>query len=447
MKNNLYDKSTNKINLSHFPKEVRDFLEQGTKSVGCPDSYFPTLFLALASVSIGTSAYVRVKNDWKEFPSLYTIIIGEPGLRKTPSYKAVFEVLKLIQKENKAQAIEEQREYDQLDSEEKKGVHPPKHVLAYLSDTTIEALIVALHNNPLSVLILNDEIAAFINSFNIYRSGGGDRQAILSLYNNTQILVYRKSNPIPLQVDDPFGSIAGGIQIDPLKKMFSGENDGFFDRVIFAFPEQKVVRGFSGYEIESNVIQSFHELVYRIYRESEQYVKTGGKDSYVLSEEAKSLWVQWQEELPTTKQLAPICEKAIARCIRFSLILEVFINPNRQRHIISKESMHGAIHLSNFYLHDYNKLLDFMVDDEEKDKAEKALHWIAERSENPKFVKSIGNETGISFRKFRDNGVANVQNTAEALGLWEILEHQGHGHIKSDGKNPHPSRIFVLKKD
>lgn len=443
---NLYNTNTDKINLSHFPKEVREFLEQGTKSIGCPNSYFPTLFLALASVSIGTSAYVKVKNDWKEFASLYTIIIGEPGLRKTPSYKAVFEILKVIQKENKVKFIKEKKEYDQLDPEEKKVADPPKYVLAYVSDTTIEALIVALHNNPLSVLILNDEIAAFINSFNIYRSGGGDRQAILSLYNSAQILVNRKSNPIPLQCENPFGSIAGGIQIDPLKKMFSGENDGFFDRVIFAFPKQETVRGFSGFEMETKVINSFHELVRRIYRESEEYVRSEGKDCYTLSDGAKELWVKWQEELPTIKRIAQICEKAIARCIRFSLILEVFNNPRRQHLVISEESMKGAIHLSNFYLHDYIKLIDFMMEDEDKEKIEKALDWIVRKSEDPKIIGNIGNEKGVLFRKFRDNGAANVKNGTEAMELWEMLEHQGHGHIKSDGKSPHPTMIFVLKR-
>lgn len=444
--NKLYDSNTDKVDLNHFPDVLAEFCRQGSKSIGCPESYLPTLVLTLGSICIGNSASVRVKSDWKEQCSLYSVIIGSPGMRKTPCIKLAFSALSEIQKENKRKYNQLLKEYNLLGSDEKKEENKPVKVLAYVTDTTIEALTVALVNNPLSVLILNDEIAHFFNSFNMYKSGGNDRQAILSLYNNTQIIVNRKGSPVS-QVDDPFASIIGGIQLDPLRKLFSGDNDGLLDRVIYSFPDQTVSHKYSDYEVEQSVQLAYADLIKRVYRESEAYVKSQGHDEYRLTDDAKALWIQWQEELPVNSRLSSYREKSIARCIRMSLILEVFQNPERRVLKISEETMRGAIHLSNFFFHDYIKMLDFLEDENLSQKLSLAVEWLQERYREGREIKKLGNVSGITLRKFQQSEVAGLKKRDEILELWEVLVDRGYGTINPKDPKPGTTAVFSLSQE
>ena len=443
----LYAKNTNQIDLTHFPEATREFIKQGTRSVGCPESYFPTMILTLMSTCIGTSACVRIKNDWKEYCAIYACLIGDPGYRKTGSVKSSLTQLKRIQEENHRKYLNDLKQYKQLSSDQMKKTDHPTCTLSYVTDSTLEALASAMATNPLGLIWVSDELTQLINSFNSYKSGGGDRQAILSLYNNTQILINRKGDPSPIVLSNPFCSIIGGVQYDPLRKLLSGPADGFADRFVYATAPVDFNPSYSHHEIDQDVIESYDRLINTVYRDSEFRVHSGKIQEYRINHEAKELWVKWQEELPSTKQLLSVKEKSIARCIRFSLILEVFRNTDRTMNEIGVESMLGAISLSNYYFNEYIRLLDFLEGDKTKLKLDRSLDWIRSKSEDSKILQKVGNEAGVPLRKFYSNRIAGVKNKEEALEIWENLANKGHGKIKREGTGNNETVVFVLNKE
>lgn len=112
------------------------------------------------------------------------------------------------------------------------------------SDTTVEALVGILEDNPRGLLVHKDELAGWVRSMDQYKGGkGSDRQHWLSFWSTDEVVVDRKSRMgEPLIVAKPFVSLFGGIQPAMLGELGAGAEDGLMDRFLFAYPEPRHVR-------------------------------------------------------------------------------------------------------------------------------------------------------------------------------------------------------------
>jgi hypothetical protein len=97
-----------------------------------------------------------------------------------------------------------------------------------------------LKKRPRGVCLTVDEIAGWVGSFNQYKAGGkgSDRDFWLSNWTGKSWTVVRKNlaegySTIP----HPFVSVLGGIQPDRLGDLV-GKDDGFLERVLFAYPDR-----------------------------------------------------------------------------------------------------------------------------------------------------------------------------------------------------------------
>ena len=118
------------------------------------------------------------------------------------------------------------------------------------SDTTIEALVSILEDNPRGLLVHKDELTGWVRSMDQYKGGkGSDRQHWLSLWSNDEVVVDRKSRMgEPIVLAKPFVSLFGGIQPAMLSELGGGSEDGLMDRFLFAYPQARLVR-FNDHEI------------------------------------------------------------------------------------------------------------------------------------------------------------------------------------------------------
>lgn len=434
------------IDLSIFPETVRTFIEQGTEALECDNSYFPTLFLGIAGAAIGAAARVKLKNGWYTRANLFVLIIGESSMLKSPSLDLVSKPIEIIQRENRDKY---KKAFAYWNKDENKNDFPkPVYKEAYVSDATMAAMQRSLKNNPHSVLVMRDEMSGYFALFDAFNKNGGgaDRKNLLEWYDNKQGHVSRKGEEVPTLIELPVVSLVGGAQESPLKKYFSVSEDGFRERFTFTFPDSTYNFDIPDREMEQVTIDRYNSFIINLYRYCESLVDRDEILTYTIHPEAWSLFKDWVSKFPKIKRLGSMMMKERARTTKFALILEVVNNPSMKKLEVSLESMKGAISLSNFYMKNYVKVLDFIEGDEVKEKLEKALDWLQRKSENSKVLKKVGGETGVPLRLFYSNGVAGVKNKSEALELLEILEDRGHGRIKRESDKPNAMIVFVLDK-
>jgi hypothetical protein len=135
----------------------------------------------------------------------------------------------------------------------------------HVNDTTVEALIPILRDNPRGVLQERDEIAGWIASFDQYRSGrGADRQFWLSVWSGRPVQVDRKGHSgRPLAAPRPLVSVVGGIQPDVLPELAGGREDGMLERFLIAFPRPLNAR-YSTAEISEAAQSNYRDLFARL---------------------------------------------------------------------------------------------------------------------------------------------------------------------------------------
>jgi hypothetical protein len=106
-----------------------------------------------------------------------------------------------------------------------------------INDSTIEEATNILANNPKGLLMLRDELAGWIGSFDRYGGEGSDRAFYLECWNGGSHTVDRvKKTGQPVEVAYASLSILGGIQPDRLREALAGSDDGFTARFLYIWP-------------------------------------------------------------------------------------------------------------------------------------------------------------------------------------------------------------------
>lgn len=184
--------------LDLLPQSVRPWIADIAERMQCPPD-FPAVgvMVALSSV-IGRKAAIRPKryDDWTVIPNLWGVIVGRPGVMKSPALSEIMKPLTRLEIEASNAHAEAMREFttgqklaamDEKASEKKaaalvaKGKHdeakrllmdsaadealPPPPLRRYrTTDSTMEALADILIDNPQGVLVYRDELAGLLQS-------------------------------------------------------------------------------------------------------------------------------------------------------------------------------------------------------------------------------------------------------------------------------------------
>lgn len=115
-----------------------------------------------------------------------------------------------------AQEIRQYRKWERLTAKQRKQqslpeeMELPQRKCHVVVNSTIEALVSALRDNPRGVLIYNDEIDSLLSNFNRYN--GSDESYFLSLFSGTPFKYTRKSNNEYIFLPNPYCSIIGSPQ-------------------------------------------------------------------------------------------------------------------------------------------------------------------------------------------------------------------------------------------
>jgi len=156
--------------IDALPKPVARLVKEAAAAIGCPPDAIGLGVLAALGSAIGNARVIQPKRGWTEGAAIYGGVIAESGEKKTAAIGMATDVArKLENRLNKEyeQALEEyardEREYEvERKDAAKHGLAagpPPRRPIAervHVNDTTVEAVIPILKENPRGLLLEQD---------------------------------------------------------------------------------------------------------------------------------------------------------------------------------------------------------------------------------------------------------------------------------------------------
>ncbi len=364
--------------LDVFPQKAQAIVLDMLRRDNFKVEYTAVAMLSAVSAALGDTYRIRVKSEWETNATLYIILVGRPGLGKTPPLEAAYRPVRRhdYEQHKKFKAAWEAYKAAGKDS----GQEEPVLSRTILSDFTPEVLMQVHNNNPRSVVILVDEIMGMFNSANRYSNGQLIEQ-LLSAWSGSPLDVTRVGNPVPIHIENPCINIIGTTQTKRIHELLKKgyEENGLLDRILFVLPRsQKIAR----WVIEdddppkektngakwADILDKVFALDYRTDEQS------GEKTPHLLrfDREAKVCLYDWQNNLIDASNESDNETEDESRrmkhnthVVRLALLLQVLRYACGESHLqyVDVHSVKGAIRLNDYFEDSLQRIREFIAND------------------------------------------------------------------------------------
>ncbi len=295
--------------IDALPKPVARLVKEAAAAIGCPPDAIGLSALVALGSALGNSRTIQPKKGWTESATIYGAVVADSGEKKTAAIATTTNVVqKLENKLNREhdEALDEHaremREYEvERKDAAKQGLAatpPPRPPIAkrvHVNDTTVEALIPILKENPRGVLLERDELVGWVKAMDQYKAPGkgSDRQFWLSVWSNRSVSVDRKGQSGPISVLRPFIGVAGSIQPSVLPELTENREDGMLERFLFAYPEP-LNSMWTEDEVSEVAEVAYQDLVHRLHALTMETDELGDpvEKPVTFSPEAKQVYVE-----------------------------------------------------------------------------------------------------------------------------------------------------------
>ena len=337
--------------------------------------FIATAMISAVSAALGGAYRIRIKGEWQSNAALYIILVGRPGLGKTPPLEAAY---RPIRKHDYAlfKAYE-----SELEVWKAAGENGKKPVLrrTVVSDFTPESLLLTHNNNPRSVVILVDEIMGMFNSANRYTNGQLIEQ-LLTAWSGGALDVTRVSSTIPVHIEQPCINIVGTTQTKRVHELLTKgfEDNGLLDRFLFVLPKSWKMSKWTDWDDGGvdraalpaarweQILSKVLALDYDIGEEERM--------PHVLSmdREAKEYFYSWWnrkvERINLIEDDAEVDSREMkhpAHVARLALIIQVLRHASGESHLqfIDVSSVKAAIRLNDYFEESYTRIRSFVAND------------------------------------------------------------------------------------
>lgn len=423
-----------------LPERLGCYVRHAAESLSCPVDFVGVFALAVMSSAVGTARAIRLKPGWTEPAVLYTAVVAPPASKKSPAIKAALIPVHQKQMAHKYEYDQRKAEFEvemeTWESQKKKGPQPAKPIMQrnFVSDFTIEALARILQFNPKGVLLGLDEVASWVKSMDQYRKGkGSDLDKWLSMWTCSAFTVDRAAKDEPIVLERPFISVTGGIQPDRLKLFKSSDEDGFIERVLFAFPDpvpdRWVEEGISP-TVQKAYIDLYNQL-YELQPEIQSGTFTPQPVVLDFSPDAKKQFIHYfyhnlaDIETEVDPYLKPAFKKVEAYTARFALLMQLCQNPNSL--LIEPPAVASAAVLAEYFKAHARKVSAHLKGERINDRLLRAVQAL----------RSHGGP--MTLRECYTKKVAGCKDAGSARKLFKELAEAGYGKI-AETKNPSGGR-------
>lgn len=366
--------------IEALPLPLRRYCEEKATALPVPVDLVAVPALVCAGAAIGASRAIRLKRDWIERPALYAALVSPTSSLKTPALSGIAapirerqvahgtefqDALKRYETQQAKYAVEMEAYRKGKADEPPERPDKPIRARTWTADVTTERLATLLSENPRGVIIIRDELSAWVKSLNQYKGGkGSDKQFFLSAWSGEAVAVDRQGKD-PILIDHPFLSVVGCIPPDVLPDLDDqhGREDGFIHRVLFSYPEPVPVR-WSEATLSDQVEEAYQDLFDRLY--ALPLGPEGKPITLELTREARSLFTVWHDEhcIETeSSDLPPGLRGGLAKlkgyCARLALIHALCTDPDAA--VVDRVSVAAAADLVDYFKAHAEKVAPFLV--------------------------------------------------------------------------------------
>ena len=411
----------NKIPLNAFPSKIQDMILVLSRQENYSIEYTMASLLVAVSTAIGNAVNIRIRGGWISNPALYMILVGRPGMGKTPPLDFAFRPIR----KHDAQAVKqfklEMEQYNNL-IESYKGKKenttplPDKPILrrTIISDFTPEALMRALDDNQRGIVVYVDEIMGMFNAVNQYSRGQLIEQ-LLTAFSGKPLDISRCSMPIPIHIEHPFINIVGTMQTTRMHELIGKgyKENGLIDRIIFVYPSSQEISdwqldedsSFATFEKYSAMWKSIIDKVVSLpFVENEN----GGNIQNILdfSSEAKAYFTNWRNNaIRTINQIQDdgLVDSRVIKTpmitARLALILQILRWACGEEHkdFVDIDSTKSAIALSEYFENCYTNIQKYMLKESVEPQKKELLDCLSESFTTADAIQA-GKEVGLSGR-------------------------------------------------
>ena len=327
--------------LEIFPKAIRDIIEALEEYENYNVDFTSASFLTVFAAAMGNTWSVRFMTGWVSRPIIYMVLVGSPSCGKTPPLQqAVAPLLKLDGEYDMiyCKEMETYRRWERMSAKQRERhslpeeMEMPQRKCHVVVDSTVEALIGALRDNPRGVLIYKDEIDSLLSNFNRYN--GSDEGYFLSLFSGTPFKYSRKSNNEHIFLANPYCSIIGSTQPGRLDEQFGGKRmmNGFSSRFLKVYPEIDKMPSWNDTAMPDGVLEEWERIIRKVITVTPSTDQEGKATSIELmfSQDAKLRIIQWKDAVNNkayaetdSDAVRALCGKLETYLIRFCLVIQI----------------------------------------------------------------------------------------------------------------------------
>ena len=410
-----------KIPLNAFPAKIQDMVLALARQENYSIEYMMASLLAAISTAIGNAVNIRIRGGWISNPALYMILVGRPGMGKTPPLDFAFRPIRKHDAKAIKQFKQEMEQYNNLvesNKGKKEGTTPlpNKPVLrrTIISDFTPEALMRALDDNQRGIVVYVDEIMGMFNAVNQYSRGQLIEQ-LLTAFSGKPLDISRCSMPIPIHIEYPFINIVGTMQTTRMHELIGKgyKENGLIDRIIFVYPSSQEISdwqldedsSFATFEKYSAMWKSIIDKVVSLpFVENEN----GGNIQNILdfSSEAKAYFTNWRNNaIRTINQIQDdgLVDSRVIKTpmitARLALILQILRWACGEVHkdFVDIDSTKSAIALSEYFECCYSDIQKYMLKESVEPQKKELLDCLSESFTTADAIQA-GKEVGLSGR-------------------------------------------------
>lgn len=409
-----------KIPLNAFPAKIQDMVLALARQENYSIEYMMASLLVAVSTAIGNAVNIRIRGGWISNPALYMILVGRPGMGKTPPLDFAFRPIRKHDAKAIKQFKSDMEQYNNM-VEVNKGKKenctplPEKPILqrTIISDFTPEALMRALDDNQRGIVVYVDEIMGMFNAVNQYSKGQLIEQ-LLTAFSGKPLDISRCSMLIPIHIEHPFINMVGTMQTTRMHELIDKgyKDNGLIDRIIFVYPSSQEI---SDWQDEGNSFTTFDKyssMWENIINKVMSLPFIVNEDGEIVPEilnfssEAKAYFTNWRNDaIHAVNQIQDdgLVDSRIMKApmitARLALVMQILRWACGEVHkdFVDIDSTKSAIALSEYFECCYSDIQKYMLKESVEPQKKELLDCLSESFTTADAIQA-GKEVGLSGR-------------------------------------------------